>query len=69
MLTSGKHALNEVIDVTQDDAISLGIALALSSKSLDLNTLAYWDREFLLQSVWVVEDGTGGVSRCMNRRC
>ena len=69
MLTSGKHALDEVIDVTQDDAISFGIALALSSKSFDLNTLAYWDGEFLLQSVWVVEDGTGGVSRSMSRRC
>jgi hypothetical protein len=57
--TCGKHALNKVLDVAQDDSKSFRITRALRSKWLDLDTLAYWHWEVPLNSVGIVEDSTG----------
>jgi hypothetical protein len=58
-LTSGKHALDEVLDIAQYDTVPFRIAFSLGSKCFYLYTLAYWHRELFLKSVWVVEDGAG----------
>ena len=40
MLTSGKHALHEVVDIAEDDSEALWSAL-LPNQRLDLDTLQY----------------------------
>jgi hypothetical protein len=58
LLTSGKHALDEVLDIAENNPITFWIACALRSERLDLHTLAYWDRECTLKLFGVVENGT-----------
>ena len=61
ILTSGKHALHKVLNVAQDNSISLRGAF-VRSKSLDLNNLAYWNRELRLQNFRVIEDCTVAIT-------
>jgi len=62
-LTGGKHALNKVRNITQNDTITLRIGFPLGSELLDLDTLEnrYW--ELFFQSGWIVEYGTETISR------
>jgi hypothetical protein len=58
VLTCGQHALDKVVDITQNDAITLSVALTLGAKRLDLNALQDWHRVFPLDLLFVMEDGT-----------
>jgi hypothetical protein len=57
-LTSGKHALNEVADVTQDKPVTFRSSFSRRTKNLDLYTLTYWYGKIALKAIWVIEDGT-----------
>ena len=59
--TGGKHALNEVLHITQDEPITFWCAFILGPKGLDLDDLADWNGEVSRKGIWVVEDGAGVV--------
>ncbi len=56
--TSGQHALDEVVDIAEDNPITFRITSSLSRKRLDLHTLAYGHRELGREPFWAIEDGT-----------
>ena len=58
VLTRGQHALDEVVDITQNDAITFSVSLTLGAERLDLNALQDWHRVFPLDLLFVMEDGT-----------
>ena len=58
--TSGKHALNKIVDVAEDDPEALRIAL-LARKRLDLDTLKAWLRGIRTRIRIRVEDGPAGI--------
>ena len=62
LLTSGKHALNKVGNITQDNSIAFGIGFSLRPELLNLNALEYWYWELLFQSGGLIEYGTENIS-------
>src|SRR5690554_6738228 len=55
--TCGKHALYEVLGVTENYPISF-CPIALRGYGLNLNTLAYRDREIPSASIGIIENRT-----------
>lgn len=62
----GEHALDKVIDVAQDDAVSLTAALLLLHRP-DLEALQDGDWELGIGPRGIVEDGTGRSSSVLKR--
>tara|TARA_R110002060_G_scaffold66675_1_gene75454 strand:+ start:4366 stop:4584 length:219 start_codon:yes stop_codon:yes gene_type:complete len=54
--TGRKHALNKIVNITQDETISLWCAISIRCQSLDLHALADWNWVLSFEGGGVVED-------------
>ncbi len=66
----GKHALNVIVHVAEDDAVSLGLrsaALRLGGQRLDLEALEDGDGKLGLRRIRVVEDEPGEAAALVAR--